>query len=62
MTGERSVAAKLVGFAAALLVVFVAAYGVGVATEPTDAPGSPPAPGVTTSTTMPAGMDMEHGS
>jgi hypothetical protein len=58
MTGERSVAAKLAGFAAALLLVFAVAYGVGAATEP----DGEPAPGVTTSTTMPAGMDMDHGS
>ncbi|MCB1005749.1 MAG: hypothetical protein KDB35_16320 [Acidimicrobiales bacterium] len=58
MTGGRSVAAKLAGFAAALLVVFAVAYGVGAATEPE----APPATGATTSTTMTPGMDMEHGS
>ena len=58
MTGERSVAAKLAGFAAALVVVFAVAYGVGAATEP----DASPVPSTPTSTTMPAGMDMELGS
>ena len=59
MTGDRSVGVKLAGFAVALVAVFAVGYGIGAATEP-DA--SEPAPGVTTSTTMPADMDMEHGS
>ena len=60
MTAGRAVAVKLAGFALGLLVVFAVGYGVGAATEP-DAPPAP-APGVTTSTTMAPGMDMEHGS
>ena len=62
MTGDRSVAVKLVGFVLGLLAVFAVGYGVGAATEP-DAPA--PAPGAvtsTTATTLASGMDMEHGS
>ena len=58
MTGERAAAAKLAGFVAALLVVLAVGCGVGAATGP----GGEPEPGQRTTTTMPPGMDMEHGS
>ena len=59
--GDVSVAAKLVGFAAVLAVVFAVAFGIGAATEP----DPPSAPGAPTTLTTPASpttvMDMDHG-
>ena len=53
------VAPRLALFAAGLVVVFVAAFGVGHAVGPDDpAPSSVPPVVVTTSTTMASGMEM----
>lgn len=57
--GDLGVAAKLVGFAAVLVVVFVVAFGLGAATED-DAPPNGPTP--TSTTLMDRGHGAEHGS
>ncbi len=53
------VTASLAAFAVGLLAVFGAAFGIGRAVGPIG--DQEPAPGKVT-TTMPGGMDMDHGS
>lgn len=53
------VAATLAGFAVGLVAVFGAAFGIGRAVGPIG--DDRPTPG-SVSTTMPGGMDMDHGS